>query len=120
MNRYINFFKLSQKLKFVKRAGWTRFKEIDDVESVSDHCWMASLICLSLPANLNINRDRCLKIALLHDLAEVVVGDLTPHDNVPKEQKKKMEDEAFRAMIDSLDEQIKNELYEIFDEYENG
>jgi putative hydrolase of HD superfamily len=35
------------------------------------------------------------KIALLHDLAEVVVGDITPHDNVPKEVKKKMEDDAF-------------------------
>ncbi len=55
-----------------------------------------------------------LKIALLHDLAEVVVGDLTPYDKVPKEIKKQMEDEAFKGLIENLDEDIKNELFYIF------
>jgi 5'-deoxynucleotidase YfbR-like HD superfamily hydrolase len=50
----------------------------------------------------------------LHDLAEVVVGDLTPYDKVPKEIKKQMEDEAFKGLIENLDEDIKNELFYIF------
>jgi putative hydrolase of HD superfamily len=76
--KYLQFFKISQRLKFVKRAGWTRFAFIKDVESVSDHSWMISLLALSLPKIDNFNRDLCLKIALLHDLAEVLVGDITP------------------------------------------
>ena len=49
MSRYLKFYQLSQRLKHVKRTGWTRFPLISDVESVSDHSWMAALICLTLP-----------------------------------------------------------------------
>lgn len=38
-----------------------------------------------------VNNDRLLKICLVHDLAEAVVGDITPYDGVSKEDKKKME-----------------------------
>lgn len=31
---------------------------------------------------------KCLEFAIVHDLAESVVGDITPHDNIPKEEKK--------------------------------
>ena len=34
---------------------------------------------------------RCVKMALVHDMAECIVGDLTPHDNVSKEEKHRRE-----------------------------
>jgi putative hydrolase of HD superfamily len=87
---------------------------------------MVALICLSIPSK--INKDLCsnyliikgVKIALLHDLAEVVVGDITPLDGVPKELKKKMEEEAFRSMIEDLDPEVKSELHSIYEQYEKG
>lgn len=30
---------------------------------------------------------RCIKMALVHDLAESLIGDITPHDGVSKEEK---------------------------------
>lgn len=54
---------------------------------MADHSWMISLMALSLPSN-KINKDWCIKIALLHDLAEVIVGDIIPFDNMPVELKK--------------------------------
>ena len=30
---------------------------------------------------------RCIKLALVHDMAESIVGDLTPHDGISKEEK---------------------------------
>ena len=33
-------------------------------------------------------------MAIVHDLAESIVGDITPYDNVTKEEKKKKEAEA--------------------------
>ena len=69
-----------------KRKGWTRFPEIKEVESVADHSWMIGLIALSLPNKFN--KDEALKIALLHDLAEVIVGDIIPSENVPANEKK--------------------------------
>ena len=37
-------------------------------------------------------RDKTIKIALVHDLAEALVGDITPHDGISKEEKHKLEE----------------------------
>ncbi|MFS7953201.1 putative HD domain-containing protein [Helianthus anomalus] len=44
---------------------------------------LVALIADDLPG---INRERCIKIALVHDIAEgtSIVGDITPSDGVPK------------------------------------
>lgn len=34
---------------------------------------------------------RCMKMAIVHDLAESFVGDITPHDGVSDKDKHKME-----------------------------
>lgn len=62
---------------------------------------MIALIALTLPNKFN--KDEAIKIALLHDLAEVIVGDITPSDNVPADEKKKKEDDAIKFMIRDLD-----------------
>jgi putative hydrolase of HD superfamily len=40
-----------------------------------------------------VNKDKLIKICLVHDLAESIVGDITPPDvsGVTKEEKKKLE-----------------------------
>jgi hypothetical protein len=40
----------------------------------------------------DVKKDRLMKICLVHDLAESVVGDITPHCGVSKEDKRKLED----------------------------
>jgi len=67
-------------------------------------------MALSLPSN-KINKDWCIKVALLHDLAEVIVGDVIPSDNMPVELKKQKEDDAIKLMIKDLDPEIQKELY---------
>lgn len=42
-----------------------------------------------------LDRTKCIKMALVHDVAECIVGDITPHDNVPKDVKAKQEDVDF-------------------------
>ncbi len=39
-----------------------------------------------------VNKDRLMKICLVHDLAEAVIGDITPYDGVSKEEKRRMEE----------------------------
>lgn len=43
-----------------------------------------SIITMLCPPEENIDKDRCVKLALIHDMAEALVGDITPPDNVPK------------------------------------
>ena len=44
---------------------------------------------------------RCMKIGLVHDLAEALVGDITPHFGVSDQEKFKLESEAM-SKIKSL------------------
>jgi putative hydrolase of HD superfamily len=51
-------------------------------------------------------------MCLVHDLAEVIVGDLTPHDEIRGEEKHQLEREAMLAMAP--------EWVDLFDEYESA
>ena len=67
-------------LKDVLRTGWVR-EGVAQPESVAAHSWgMALLVLVLLPADLD--RERALTYALLHDLAEAWVGDHPPQDGV--------------------------------------
>ncbi|KAF2455071.1 HD domain-containing protein [Lineolata rhizophorae] len=86
------FFHVLERLKTTKRAGWRRFG-IDHGESISDHMYRMSIITMLAPPALAARLDipRCTKMALVHDMAELLVGDITPVDKVPKEEKSRRE-----------------------------
>ncbi|KAL2284414.1 hypothetical protein FJTKL_08826 [Diaporthe vaccinii] len=86
------FLHLLERLKTTKRAGWKRYG-IDDGESVADHSHrMSVLAMLAPPPGLDVTK--CIKMCLIHDLAESVVGDITPTDNIPKPEKHRREAET--------------------------
>ena len=39
-----------------------------------------------------VDKDKLMKICMVHDLAEAIVGDITPHDGVSKEEKRRLEE----------------------------
>ncbi|CAN5647210.1 hypothetical protein BH23CHL5_BH23CHL5_25320 [soil metagenome] len=70
------------RLKTLKRAGWAD-REIppEFVESVADHSFRVALMAMILAADVDgLDRDRVIKLALIHDLAESIIGDQTPYD----------------------------------------
>lgn len=86
----------SLRLKSVARAGWLRVG-VTDPESVAAHSWgIAWLVLVLLPPELD--RERALAYAALHDLAEAWVGDLTPHDGVSAADKAAREHAAIEAL----------------------
>ena len=83
-------------LKDVIRAGWIR-AGVQNPESVASHSWGMALLATQLcPDELNLQR--VLELCILHDIAEVHVGDITPHDNVSSEEKHRRESEAIQKM----------------------
>lgn len=76
------FMRLAGRLKRTKRTGWIdRGLRPDEVESVADHSYRVALLAwLAAAADPALNRDRVLVLALIHDLAEALTGDLTPYD----------------------------------------
>ena len=63
---------------------------IKEAESIADHMYRMSIMSFLAPAHLN--RSKLIEMCLIHDLPECIVGDLTPSDNVSKEEKHKLED----------------------------
>ena len=62
-------------LKDTVRTGWM-LRGIRDPESVADHSWGTALLCLLYAGAEGLDTDRCLRIALVHDIAECRVGDI--------------------------------------------
>ena len=65
-------------------------------ESISDHMYRMSLMTMFCPPALAQQLDlaKCMKMCLIHDMAESLVGDITPVDGVPKPEKSRREAET--------------------------
>lgn len=84
-------------LKDVARAGWGQ-RGVQGAEDVAAHSWgVAWLVLWTLPPHLD--QSRALTYAVLHDLAEVRVGDLTPADGVDPREKHAREEAAMRDLL---------------------
>ncbi|EMR09794.1 hypothetical protein PNEG_01977 [Pneumocystis murina B123] len=82
-----------------------------------------SMLC----TELSINRDnfyRCIKMALIHDLAECIVGDITPFDKISPEEKHQRELDAMITLTSKIlpktRSQAAKEMIDLFLEYEEG
>ena len=68
----LEFFRLVGKLKTTKRTGWVN-NNVQLPESIADHMYRMSLLAMMI-TDPSINKDRLIKICLVHDLAESIVG----------------------------------------------
>ena len=74
----IDFLTLTRSLKTTKRTGWVR-QGVHNPESISDHMYRMSLMAMiSSFSDGTLDTNKCIKLALIHDLAEAKVGDITP------------------------------------------
>lgn len=93
-------------LKRVPRTGWISRLEGTgvQVESVADHSFRIASLALLLHNHDNqLDSTELLSTALLHDLAETIVGDIAPHQNIDDTTKHKMELDAMFAMRNELE-----------------
>ncbi|XP_045150428.1 5'-deoxynucleotidase HDDC2 isoform X2 [Echinops telfairi] len=100
----------------VPRTGWV-YRNVEKPESVSDHMYRMAVMAL-VTKDDQLNKDRCVRLALVHDMAECIVGDIAPADNVPKEEKHRREKEALGQLTQLLPEDLRKEIYDLWEEYE--
>lgn len=84
-------------LKDLDRAGWKR-AGINAPESVAAHSWGVAWLVLALCPD-DLDPHLALRMAVIHDLAEVEVGDITPYDGVSAEEKSKREAKAINTLL---------------------
>lgn len=91
-------------LKQLFRQGWLR-RGLDtaDCETVAEHTFGTAMLCLMLlDQRPELDPLKVLKLALLHDIGEVYVGDITPHDRVDGGEKRRLEAEAAQKILGKL------------------
>jgi putative hydrolases of HD superfamily len=67
-----------------------------------------------------INRDRCLKMALIHDLPEIYAGDTYQLDVTNHDGKHEREQEAITRLCKLLPQNTGAEIMELWSEFEEG
>lgn len=112
----LRFLRLARRLKETARAGW-KLRGIPGPESVADHSFRVSLLALVLgrDADPPLDRERCVAMALVHDLAECIVGDITPYDGISVEEKHRREREAMGRLSALLGD---DEILRLWAEYQ--
>ncbi len=113
-------------LKGLFRQGWLKRGVPESrAESVADHSFGTALLALLLAKKLGLSSEfagldphRCIEMALIHELGEVYVGDITPVDGIGKEEKYRQERDAFIKVIAGLPEG--EELLALWEDFEAG
>ncbi len=95
-------------LKDLPRTGWVR-SGVQEPESVAAHSWGMAVLALHF-APKDLDMAKVLAMCIIHDLPEVRVGDLTPHDDV--RNKAELEVSAMSELAP--------EWLGLFHEYESG
>lgn len=102
------------RLKELERTGWV-LRKVPNPESVADHSFRLSIMALLLSDEFDLDKNKCIQMALIHDLAESITGDITPHEDMDKAEKYETE----KNTIISLFKGIKaGNLIELWKEYE--
>jgi putative hydrolase of HD superfamily len=113
----LDFFKTAVNLKNISRQGWIDKLSLKHPESVADHSYSMAIMGMIISDLENYDSEKMLKMILLHDLAESKIGDFTPNQ-ISKENKIKIENNAYDEIINTLPESIKLQYGKIWEEYQ--
>ncbi|XP_067016331.1 5'-deoxynucleotidase HDDC2-like [Acropora muricata] len=117
MSDLLKFMTLVGKLKSTKRTGWV-YRGVSSPESVSDHMYRMAVLSFFSGGQHDINSAHCMKLALVHDMAECIVGDITPFDGVSKEEKHRREKQAMEHLASLVGDDVGEEFLSLWQEYE--
>jgi len=115
----VDFFNTAVNLKKIPRQGWIDKLSLENPESVADHTYSLAIMGMVFSDLENFNTEKILKIILLHDLAESIVGDITP-DQISKNKKTDLENKAIKKILRKLPQSIQKQYIELWEEYQSN
>jgi len=103
------FFQKVLELKNVPRQGWKEKLEIDNPESVADHSYSTTVLSMILSDMKGLDTEKIIRMALLHDLAESITGDIIP-DHITKNEKITKENHAIKQILKTFQIVLQNHI----------
>jgi putative hydrolase of HD superfamily len=110
------FLREAERLKTVRRSGWTSAGE---QESVAEHTWRLCLMALVLYGqDATVDLGRLLRICLVHDLGEAIGGDIP----APEQRGSKSAEERgdLLKLLAPLPPSVRADIVSLWDDYESG
>jgi len=117
LQNLVKFFEATGKLKRTPRSGWVEVG-IQKPESVADHIFRASILCMVYSDLEGLDELKLLRMALIHDLPEAIIGDLTPSRKTIKTKEK--EDNAMNQILSLLPKEQREKYMTDWNEYQEG
>lgn len=120
INNLLAFLKEIEKLKLIERK--IPVSNMKRLESDAEHSWHLAMFLLLFEKELppQLNQLKMLKMALIHDLVEIYAGDTFAYDDECKKSQNEREEKAAEKLFAQLPDDLKNEFYELFDEFEKA
>ena len=118
----LDFYILATKLKDVIRHGWMSDHwniQKDRLESVAEHVYGTCILAIGINSeyDLNIDINKVIKMLVVHELEEVLIGDVTPYSGVTPEEKIELGHEAVLKVLGNLVK--KQEYYDLIVEFDS-
>ena len=115
----MQFFLRSGRLKAEMRRGWVKKLGMEHPESVADHSYRTALMAMVICDVRGLDSGRAMRLALLHDLPESIVGDATPDERSGK-GKSDLETRAMREIVKGLPAKVRGLYMRTWREYLEG
>jgi putative hydrolase of HD superfamily len=120
LSRILDVLHIAERLKHEMRHSWLANGR---QESVAEHTWRVALMVIMMAPHLDrdVDIEKCLKLALIHDLAEAETGDIPVFENQQQDRKLAKyynEQRAILHMKSMLDDEVGQQIYELWEEYE--
>jgi putative hydrolase of HD superfamily len=112
------FVKQAENLKNTLRSAHTSSGR---EESVAEHTWRLTLLVITFADLLEeVDTLQLLKLCILHDLGEVISGDIPAPMQIDNEDKSVQEREDFMTLIAGLPKTVKSEFLTLWDDYDQA
>lgn len=115
---FLRFYLLATNLKNTLRQGPIYWNvQAERFESVAEHIYDTCILAISIYSQFRINIDieKVLMMLIIHELEEIVIGDITPIDKVTDEEKKEMGKKAVLSVLEGFKD--KEEIINLTNEF---
>ena len=114
----LDFLAEAQQLKDTLRSGRTA---AGIQESAAAHSWGVSLLAVLMQPDLGpLDMAKLLKLCVIHDLGEVISGDIPAPEQDPSFDKTAQERADFQTLTQALPQDLRAELSALWEEYAAG
>lgn len=103
----LRFYQHNHSLKHKNRSGWDKTHwnvKSTRIEKIAEHVYGTIILSLVLNSEFDfkVEIDEVLETLVVHEIGEILIGDITPFDNITPEQKAQIEHQAMSKVLGNL------------------